>query len=257
MTQGQHHYMFRFRDRYEYAVVAIGAFNAEDRAVQLGTGFYVANGVVATAAHLFSEIDGFSDLFVMQRSDRDHFDIHPAGRPSVNHHFDVAAFEVRFNGCGSCESHPVLSIMGLEPLIDEISGAFGFPMTTIEVDEYAARVVTTMKMTYSAGRVLDVVSDPVPHIPGGAFITNFVIDPGGSGGPVFNSNGFVTAIYSTGVDTEAGHGEPSSSVVAIRHALDLSLVDDDAHLLNVGELVRSRAGWNGRGPNVYYERREG
>jgi hypothetical protein len=250
-------YRFQFVDPFEYGVVAIGCF-VQREPIPLGTGFYVADGVVATAAHLFGDLDGHSDLFVMQRSHNGHFDCHPAeGRPSTNPYHDVAAFRVSFNGCETCELHPVLSIMGLEPEINEISGAFGYPMTSIEIDEEAGHVITTLNVTYSAGRILDVTGEPVPHIPGGAFITNFAIDRGGSGGPVFNSNGFVTAVYSRGVDVDPhGEVEPYSSVVAIRHVLDLSLIDETGALTNVGGLVRSHPGWRNRGPNVRYWREQ-
>lgn len=257
-TEERRTYRFRFVDPFEYGVVAIGCFDQRDRPIQLGTGFYVARGVVATAAHLFGDLDGHSDLFVMQRSRNGHFDLHPAdGRPSTNPYHDVAAFRVSFKGCETCELHPVLSIMRLEPEINEISGAFGYPMTSIDIDEEAGRVITTLNVTYSAGRILDVTDEPAPLIPGGAFITNFAMDPGGSGGPVFNSNGFVTAVYSTGVDVDPDDEvEPSSSVVAIRHVLDLSLVDETGALTNVGGLVRAHPGWRNRRPNVRYWREQ-
>ena len=138
--------------------------------------------------------------------------------------------------------------MSLSPEIDEVSGAFGFPHSLIELNDDQVR--TTLNFTHATGRVLDLVDEPVPFIPGGAYIVNFDIDHGGSGGPVYNSNGFVTAVYSTGVDQDGA----SSSVVAIKHVFDLVLDDGDGLLTNVGALIRATKGWRGRKPNIFYIR---
>jgi len=254
----KHYYRFRFRGQYEHAVVAICAFDPRDRPIQLGTGFFVADGgVLATVAHLFTQLEGFTSLFAVQRLDERQLVWHPLGQPSVDHHHDVAVVRVRKESRDEGLNHPVLSIMSLEPEINEISGAFGFPRTSIAVDDEEGTTTTTFNLTYAAGRVLDLVASPVPFIPGGAYITNFALDSGGSGGPVFNSNGFVTAIYSTGVvDRREEDGGPSSSVVAIRHVFNLLLPDETGGHQEVGTLIRGSAGWRGRRPNVTFERYE-
>jgi hypothetical protein len=53
MGESGHAYRFRFSDPYQHSIVVVGAFNLADHPVQLGTGFFVADGLVATAAHLF------------------------------------------------------------------------------------------------------------------------------------------------------------------------------------------------------------
>lgn len=245
-------YRFQFLQAYQRAVVAICGFNPQRRPVQFGTGFFVADGgVLATAAHLFTEVEGFTDLFALRPGGGDRTEVLQLGQPSVDHHHDVAAVRVCSDHV-EVRDHPVLSIMSLEPELDEVVGAFGFPRTSICVDEEAGTQTITLNFTFATGRILDLVSEPVPLIQGGAYIGNFALDGGGSGAPVFNSNGFVTAIYSTGVDRSAENGGPSSSVVAVRHLFDLVLPDDQGHLDNVGDLIRGSAGWRGRRPNVYF-----
>jgi S1-C subfamily serine protease len=252
MGESGHKYLFRFRDPYQYSVVVVGAFDPADDPVQLGSGFFVAKGVVATAAHLFQELDDYTNLFVIQIGRDGHIDFHPGGRPSTDLVHDVAAFRVEEPDCQICTAHPVVSIMSLSPEVNEVSGAFGFPHSQIELNGSEAR--TTLNFTHSAGRVLDLVNEPVPFVPGGAYVANFAIDPGGSGGPVYNSNGFVTAVYSTGVDRNEEEGGPSSSVVPIKHVFNLILDDGDGVLTNVGTLIKASNGWQGRRPNISYER---
>lgn len=253
MDKSGHQYQFRFLEPYQYSVVVVAAFDSTGDPVQLGTGFFVADGLVATAAHLFQRLDGYTDLFVIQVAPRGHIDFHPGARPSIDLEHDVAAFRVKHDGCHLCSDHPVVSIMSLSPEIDEVSGAFGFPNSEIELNGDEVR--TTLNFTHSAGRVLDLVDAPVPLISGGAYVANFAIDPGGSGGPVYNSNGFVTAVYSTGVDRGEAAGGPSSSVVAIKHVFDLTLDDGNGVLTSVRTLIKTSQRSRGRRPNIYYERR--
>lgn len=250
----KHSYHFQFLEPYQRAVVAICAFGPDGQPAQFGTGFFVADGgVLATAAHLFSHVEQYADLFALTFHDGGRLERLRLGQPSIDSHHDVAAVRVLPTG-PELPHHPILSVMSLPPELNEIVGAFGFPRTTFSADDEAGTHSTTMNFTYATGRILDLVNEPVPLIRGGAYIGNFALDSGGSGAPVFNSNGFVTGIYSTGVvDRSVDDGGPSSSVVAVSHLFALELPDDVGGSQNVGNLIRSSVGWRRRVPNVSFQ----
>jgi S1-C subfamily serine protease len=247
-----HYYRFKFLDRYEFAMVAVCANDTNGDPTPLGTGFFVADqGYLVTAAHLISDLDSYTDLFVLQRAEGNHLDVRRFDALTTNTDTDLAVLRLLPTDCSLCAAHPILSIMNLPPDVGEISGAFGYPGTRIRTDGNEDEVETTLNATFSVGRILD-RHDRGPYISGPCYSSNFVIDHGGSGGPVFNSNGFVTAVYSRGAeDIDQG---PHSWVVAVSDVFAMNIPDESRNDVNVGELVRHSAGWYHRPPNVKYSR---
>ena len=221
---------FSFIDDGEDAVVAIFQRLASGTVKLAGTGFFVAKGVVATARHLFtSDVDGGDEFEVWQKRGQD-FAIRQIEQTIHADPFDVAACVLAAPGSGAelWDEHPIVGIMQLSPEPKEYVGSFTASHTLVgsaqlvegEPDGSLAQPVR-FRSHWELGHMEEVHEDGVPHLPGRVYQASIFVEGRGSGGPVFNSNGFVVGVNCRGAAEP--DGLPWSFSLSTKHVLDLQV----------------------------------
>jgi hypothetical protein len=196
-----------------------------------GTGFFIAHtGVFLSAAHVFEIDHKDGDTYWMlyidakgQEHDLDFSEItiRPEGR-------DIALGRVAM---GDVE-HPVVSIMELLPEIDEVVASFAFSHTLIhEIEERNGVEVQQVQYQnhWELGKVEEVEHNGFWQTPGPAFRSTILVEGRASGGPVFNSNGFVVGINCRGMSPE--ENIPYSTASSLQGLRDLEIQGSSIHKL--------------------------
>ena len=197
-----------------------------------GTGFFIApGGVFATAKHIFEGHDVLqSDSFEILQEGAGHVEPRSILEVVIDAASDLAVgrLESPHDGCQSCEEHPVVGIMELDPEIHEVVGSFVFSHTLIDQPEnvetengieLGQRV--QFRSHWEVGLAEEVYPNGLGFVKGRCFGTSIFVEGRGSGGPVFNSNGFVIGVNSRSFAEP--EGLPHSTSTSIRRLFEIEI----------------------------------
>jgi len=219
-------YEFDFRGVGERAVFPIIHHAADGVMRLIGTGFFIAaGGIFLTAKHVFegpdiSNTDHFDALQVCENQIAQRLITHLHSHPE----FDLVVGRLAPSeiDCPSCDEHPVVSVMSLDPIVseqgNEVVASYVFAHTLVhdQDDEPLTRLITH-RGHWEKGHVEEIFPAGDGRVTGPCFSSSIFTEGRASGAPVFNSNGFVIGINSRGfaeVD-----GLPYSTASSIRGAL--------------------------------------
>jgi hypothetical protein len=223
---------FDFIDGYQKSVVPIFKFSKSGTIELIGTGFFVAvNGIMATAKHVFEGNDiQQSDKFEILQECGNEIYKRPIkniiGHPSKD--LAITQLDNPHDSCSDCSNHPIVSIMELPPEKNEVVASFSFSHTVVhEPEPYkfsdgkALAQLVRYRSHWEIGLAEDFYPDGLMFVEGPCFTTSIFVEGRGSGGPVFNSNGFVIGLNSTGFAQD--EGLPHSTASCICSILDLKI----------------------------------
>lgn len=221
---------FVFIDDGADAVVAIFQRPLDGTVKLAGTGFFVAKGVVATARHLFTEHVRDGDEFEVLQKRAQEIAVRQLALLVYEDSLDVAICKLAAPTAGAenWDSHPVVGLMSLDPLVNEPVGSFavshtlvGSPREVPDGDGQALAQPVRFQSHWELGHMEELHPEGVTFLPGRVFQTSIFVEGRGSGGPVFNSNGFVVGVNCRGAAQP--DGLPYSYSLSIRHVLSLVL----------------------------------
>jgi len=221
-----------FLPGYQKSVVPIFNFSNDGTIELVGTGFFVAvNGIIATAKHVFEGNDIHqSDEFEIQQESSNTIFTRPIDNIIKHPTRDLAIAELGdpHESCADCTNHPIVSIMELPPVKNEVVASFTFSHTVVhepEPFEFPDGIAPAQLVKYRSHWEVGLGEEFYPEgfmfVKGPCFTTSIFVEGRGSGGPVFNSNGFVIGLNSTGFAQD--EGLPHSTVNSIDGILDLTV----------------------------------
>lgn len=197
-------YYYQFIPPFEQTVFPIFQRYTDGTSQLAGTGFFIAPcGIFVSAAHVFeievNEGDSFWMIYVdsegqIHELEFDEIRIKPENR-------DIAMGQVSI---GTID-HPIVSIMELLPEVNEVMASFAFSHTLVhESEEQDDELVQLVhyRSHWEIGKTEEVNHDGFWQVPGPAFSSSILVEGRASGGPVFNSNGFVVGINCRGMASE-------------------------------------------------------
>lgn len=197
-----------------------------------GTGFFVApGGIFASARHIFEGGDVLrTDSFEILQEGEDHVYPRTITEVVIDETSDLAVgrLEPPHEDCQSCEKHPVVGIMYLDPEIYEVIGSFIFSHTLVDQPEYietknGSELVQRVRFRshWEVGLAEEIYPNGLGFAQGHCFGTSIFSEGGASGGPVFNSNGFVIGIISRSFAEP--EGLPHSTCTGIKRIYEIEL----------------------------------
>ena len=197
-----------------------------------GTGFFVApGGVFATAKHIFEGNDvRESDSFEILQEGVGHVEPRSILEVITDEASDLAVGRLKpaHNECLSCKEHTVVGIMQLDPEIHEVVGSFVFAHTLIDRPknvEMENGVVefqnVRLRSHWEVGLTEKIYPNGLGFVKGPCFGTSMFVEGRGSGGPVFNSNGFVIGVNSRSFAEP--DGLPHSTCVSIKRLYEIRI----------------------------------
>jgi hypothetical protein len=224
---------FEFFEDSQRAVFPIVRRDTTGVIVLSGTGFFVApGGIFVTAKHVFEEGEDIdhSNSFEIIQEGVDHVESRLITEVILDANLDIAVgrLESPHEQCASCENHPVVGIMQLDPEIHEVLGSFVFSHTLINPPEELQSDDKTelyqkvkFRSHWEVGLAEEIYEDGLGHVKGRCFGTSVFVEGRASGGPLFNSNGFVIGLNSTGIAEP--EGLPHSTATSIRGVYSLEI----------------------------------
>lgn len=243
--------VFILQGRSQWAVHPLVGVDSAGSFHLIGTAFFIASGgFIATAAHVLDEAARYAEAGILQLTE-DHGEYRSIETYSNHQISDVgiARLETPHDDCSTCADHPVLSIMRLAPEINEFCGTFAYPRTEIQPPEVRGDGLVYQRFNVTAtvhmGEATELHPGGLGIVRGPCYRTTIDLEGACSGGPTFNSNGFVCAINSSGWDG----GPPDSTVSAITDILDLT-IDGPAGPTRAEDLIRNTWADQRRPPNA-------
>lgn len=206
----------------------------------IGTGFYVStSGIFATASHVFrdaldSTTNIMSGLLVVHFIPPTTFIMRKVSKATIHERADVAvgALETLINPqTGQPLRNKVLILTKQIPSLDAEIHTWAYPnaLTTHEGTIGSVRIFPKL---YS-GKILEEHREGRDRImlPGPCYRTDLGIEGGTSGGPVFDSNGHVFAINSTGID--------GTEIAYVSHIQSIGGLPINQYQLENGEILEN------------------
>jgi len=223
---------FIFFDANHQAVFPIVKKETAGAISLYGTGFFVApGGVFASAKHVFEGADIHeSESFHILQEAADHVEPRRITEVVVDAASDLAVgrLDPAHGECVFCEAHPVVGIMELDPEIHEVVGSYTFSHTLIDQPEdigVEQKVGAGQRVLYRAhwevGTAEAIHPNGLGFVKGCCFSSSILVEGRASGGPVFNSNGFVVGVNSRSF-TKTG-GLPHSTASSIKRLYDIEI----------------------------------
>jgi len=194
-------YYYHFIPPYERAIFPIFQRFSNGTSQLAGTGFFIAPaGIFLSAAHVFeidvNEEDSFWIIYIDSEDQIHELEFREVRVRPENR--DIALGEVAI---GDIE-HPVVSIMELLPEINEVMASFVFSHTLVHEPEEIGKDKTQLvqyRSIWELGKVEDISYEGFWQTPGPSFRSSILVEGRASGGPVFNSNGFVVGVNCRGM----------------------------------------------------------
>ena len=226
---------FEFKPGEHRAVCPIVKVSKSEVMELCGTGFFVApGGVFATAKHVF-EIHVLPDdeFEVIQECADGALVRRPIQRGDIVTHEACDAAVLKLEPLNAedapCDDPPWVEVMRLDPEPEELVGSFVFSHTIVhdpetmmfeDGEDLAQRI--QYRSHWEVGLAIETHADGHRLVKGRCHETSVFLEGRASGGPLFNSNGFVVGVNSTGVAEK--RGAPNSIATSII-AVDELLVD--------------------------------
>lgn len=205
---------------FERSIFPIVQQQKNGRPKLIGSGFFILPwGLFVTAKHIFEgkdidEEDAF-DAFVTVDGALVQLPIEEINLSSDR---DIAFGVIQMQSAAS-----IVSVMQDDPIVsehgNEVLGALVFAQTLIheKIPFDPDEVIFNVRSLWEKGYVEDIHPDGLRYVPGRCYSTSLFAEGRSSGSPVFNSNGFVIGLISTGI---APSGLcPFSTITAISEVL--------------------------------------
>lgn len=225
---------FRFVDDGQYAVFPILKLSSTGDLALCGTGCFVApGGVVLSARHVFegNDVAPGDQFWILQSCAADSPVARRITQFVLHDELDLAVAELdnRPELGPAFDEHPTVGIMKLDPEIHEVVASFVYPHTLIQhtrVDASGEWIdvehFIRLRSHWEVGLVVGVHPAGLRLVKGPCIESSVLVDGRASGGPLFNSNGFVIGVNSTGLDS-GDDAAPLSTATSIREALALQI----------------------------------
>lgn len=210
-------FILKFNQGFERAIFPIITLSENGVRELAGTGFFIApGGIFASAKHVFEgdDIDKSSSLHIMQDDSERNLFTRQIVQTVLHDEFDLMIGKLGepHEDCNDCANHPIVSAMNLWPEKNEVIGSFTFAHTVFEDVEKAELVQgeteAIQQIKYRSAWEMGHGEEYFPNgqgfVKGPAFRSSVFVEGRGSGGPVFNSNGFVVGINSRGLAEDEG-----------------------------------------------------
>ncbi|WP_298545901.1 serine protease [uncultured Aquimarina sp.] len=208
----------------------------------IGTSFYISgNGILLTAKHcIFNKKDEvYDNLGVIHFLPNNQYILRPIRKTTYANEYDVAYLlpEEILDKEKNIVPSPSLILTDRFPELNEQLGTFGYPDTqTIPQPE-------SIKMDFISdfylGKYVEFHKNGIGLLKNSCFQTTIKMKSGSSGGPVFNKNGTVIGICSTGYDVTDG-GDDISFATPLLPTFSLSLEDDNGNKKTINELIEEK-----------------
>lgn len=193
--------------------------------IPIGTGFFIGeHGLFVTAAHIVHAVlnehgQAKGPFGILQHEPGNRIVIRPITRTTHHEVADVAvgfAAPMHSKSTGKPLTNTLMTLARMSPRVGDSVHTYAFPRTQVEPGKPQVLKLTpgayagTITAHYPTGR------DSV-LLPGPCYETTMTIHGGASGGPVFNKDGRVIAVNSTGVDgTNIGFVSCITSILSLR-----------------------------------------
>lgn len=222
------------------AIVPLVTIDKEkDCYVFIGTAFYISNsGVLLTAKHnLFDNKKKlFENLFVVHFFKNESYIFRPIRTTTYSNEHDLAYLlpEGILDKEGNTVDSPSLILTDAIPEYDEQLGMYGYPNSRILRSDGSTNIYFNSEPFL--GKCRDYFPNGFSILKNPCFQTSILIKGGASGGPVFDKNGNVFAVCSTGYEIDDG-GENISFVTPVSPSFNLVLNDNAGNELPILELI--------------------
>ncbi len=203
----------------------------------IGTAFYISNsGILMTAKHnLFDKENKlFSNLGVYHFLPDNQCILRPIRTLTFTNEYDIAYLlpEQILNKNKELVSNPTLILSNSEPVIGEQLATYGYPNSRMNVNEFH------FNADFFLGNCIQYKSEGSPMLRNPCYQTSIHIKSGSSGGPVFDKEGHVFAICSTGYDLIEGE-DNISFITPIQPSFNLILEDGLGNRSTILELIEN------------------
>lgn len=223
-------YIHQFIFPYERAVFPIFQRFSDGTSNLAGTGMFIApSGIFLSAAHVFEidvdKKDSFWMLYIDANEEPHELDLGEVKIRPKNR--DIALGKVQLDNI----EHPVVSIMELLPEVNEVMASFAFSHTLVhDPEEHSGEIVQRVQLRnhWEMGKIGEVFHDGFWQTPGPAFRSSILVEGRASGGPVFNSNGFVVGVNCRGMAPD--DQVPYSIASSINGIRDLEFEGESIHV---------------------------
>jgi V8-like Glu-specific endopeptidase len=208
----------------------------------IGTAFYISSsGLLMTAKHnLFDKKNlHFDNLGVIHFLPNNAYILRPIRKITYSHEFDIAYLlpEAILHKGKDVVTNPCLTLTDSVPEFDDQLGMYGFPNTkTVDAD---GEFQFHFNPEFYLGKCREYHKDGFSLLRNPCYQTSINIKSGASGGPVFDKNGHVFAVCSTGIDLGDG-GENISFVTPIIPSFSLVLEDGAGNKLSISQLIEKK-----------------
>ncbi|ABX19911.1 S1 family peptidase [Burkholderia multivorans] len=195
----------------------------------VGTGFFVAPGVLITAAHVAqvafeSDPHGYPRLWCVHVLDGGQYQRRPVVHAVTHAVTDIALCVLApsvHRVTGAPLPNPILRLSARDPVIGEHVFTFALPDAVFEAQQGGRNARLDLHSHYYDGHIVEhypVMRDRV-LLPFPSFETSMHLHGGASGGPVFDDSGAVV-----GINVSSQEPDTDCSYIAkVRDAFDLSL----------------------------------
>jgi hypothetical protein len=214
------------------ATFPIVRYDTDSRMHLIGTGFFIAtNGLFVTARHVL--MDPFDSkgrqqypIGMVQFRPGNTYYLRPILRCALHPTADVTvgvAAPMKHNQDGSPLPNPRLTLTTASPAIGSKIATYAYPKHVNFTDDSGTQTIHLRPAFYD-GEVQEYLPNGRDRVmlPGPCYRTNILIHAGASGGPVFDPNGYIFGVNSTGFD-----GTDLSYVSRINEIFQL-VIDDIA-----------------------------